>query len=223
MTLEEKVGQTAQFTLGTIGKGKSIYQSDEPFELDTARMAEMFGTLKAGSILNTANNRAMTVAQWRGIIAGIQAGNAKYSQIPVLYGIDAIHGATYTAGATLFPQEINMGATFNRDLVLRGARVAAGEVRACGIPWNFSPVLDLGRDPRWPRMWETYGEDVLLISEMGAACVRGYQGDDRERIDDRHVAACLKHFTGYGVPFSGKDRTPASIPYGELIEKHFQQ
>ncbi len=223
MTLEEKVGQTAQYTLNVIGKGRTVYESADPFELDPERMAEMFGTLKAGSILNTTNNRALTPSQWRAIVEGIQSCNARYSKIPVLYGVDAVHGVTYTAGATIFPQQIAQGATFNRDLVRRGAEITAMEMRACGIPWNFSPVLDLGRDARWPRQWETYGEDVYLISQMGVAFVSGHQGADRDRIAQHRAATCLKHFTGYGVPFSGKDRTPAYIPYGELIEKHFEQ
>lgn len=223
MTLEQKVGQTAQYTLNTIGQGKSIYESNEPFTLDEVRIEEMFGKLKVGSILNTSNNRALSVEHWRQIIDGIQSANAKYSDIPVLYGVDAVHGVTYTAGATMFPQQISMGATFNRNLVREGAKVTAYEMRACNIPWNFAPVLDVGRDARWARMWETYGEDVYLISELGVACVKGFQGDAINKLGRDNVAACLKHFTGYGAPFSGKDRTPAYIPINDMIEKHFAQ
>ena len=141
-------------------------------------------------------------------------------KIPVIYGIDAIHGATYTAGATFFPQEIGQAATWNRELVRRGAEISAYETRASGIPWSFSPVLDLGRDPRFPRMWETMGEDPYLAGQLGVEIINGYEGVDNNVDDPTHVAACLKHFLGYSVPKSGKDRTPAYIPEIELRERH---
>ena len=142
--------------------------------------------------------------------------------IPLIYGVDQIHGTTYTIGGTLFPQEIGMGATFNPQLVYEGAKITAYETKAGNISWNFSPVLDLGRDARWPRIWETYGEDMYLVSKMGKACVAGYQGNDLNHIDRNQVAACLKHFLGYGAPYSGKDRTPSYISEQDLRERHFQ-
>lgn len=220
MTLEEKVGQMAQVTLDVITKGENAYVSDEPLQLDMALVREAILTHKVGSILNTANNRARSVAKWHEVIGQIQqvAVNESRLGIPVIYGIDAIHGTTYTAGATFFPQQIGLAATWNRDLVQKSAAITAYETRASAIPWNFSPVLDLGRDPRFPRMWETFGEDVYLASEMGVQMVKGYQGKDVG--EPTRVAATLKHFLGYSVPVSGKDRTPAHIPEVELRERH---
>ena len=141
--------------------------------------------------------------------------------IPCIYGVDQIHGTTYTLDGTLFPQGINMGATFNRELVERGAEISAYETKAGCIPWTYAPVVDLGRDPRWPRMWENYGEDCYVNAEMGVAAIRGFQGDDPNHIGENRVAACVKHYMGYGVPVSGKDRTPSAISRSELREKHF--
>ena len=141
--------------------------------------------------------------------------------IPNIYGVDQIHGTTYTLGGTLFPQGINMGAAFNRELTRRGAAISAYETRAGSIPWTYAPVVDLGRDPRWPRMWENYGEDAYLNAEMGREAVLGFQGDDPNHVGPYHVAACMKHFMGYGVPVSGKDRTPSSITEQDMREKHF--
>ncbi|MGM0376225.1 MAG: glycoside hydrolase family 3 N-terminal domain-containing protein, partial [Bacteroidota bacterium] len=140
--------------------------------------------------------------------------------IPIVYGVDAIHGTTYTDGATFFPQQIGQAATWNRELVRKGGEITAYETRASSIPWNFSPVLDMGRDPRWPRMWETFGEDVYLSSQLGIELVKGYEGENNDVDDPEHVASCLKHFLGYGTPYSGKDRTPAYIPEIELRERH---
>lgn len=141
--------------------------------------------------------------------------------IPCIYGVDQIHGTTYTLDGTLFPQGVNMGATFNRELVRRGAEISAYETKAGCIPWTYAPVVDLGRDPRWPRMWENYGEDCLMNAEMGVEAVKGFQGKDPNHIGPYNVAACLKHYMGYGVPVSGKDRTPSSISRSDLREKHF--
>lgn len=141
--------------------------------------------------------------------------------IPCIYGVDQIHGTTYTLDGTLFPQGVNMGATFNRELVRRGAEISAYETKAGCIPWTYAPVVDLGRDPRWPRMWENYGEDCLVNAEMGVEAVKGFQGKDPNHIGPYNVAACLKHYMGYGVPVSGKDRTPSSISRSDLREKHF--
>jgi len=222
MSIEEKVGQMAQFTIDVLGKGGGVYASDEPFELDPAMMDTVFGKYKVGSILNTSNNRARTTEVWENTVKAIQEKALKEIGIPVIYGIDAIHGTTYTAGATFFPQQIGMAATFNPELVEEGSRISAYETRASNIPWNFSPILDLGRDPRWPRQWETFGEDPYLAKVLGMASVQGYQGKDRNHIDQNHVAATLKHYMGYGVPYSGKDRTPAIITESDLREKHFE-
>ncbi|PWD99568.1 glycoside hydrolase family 3 N-terminal domain-containing protein [Marinilabilia rubra] len=216
MTLEEKVGQMAQITLD------KFRESADPVKLDEEKLREGLVKYKIGSILNTMKNRARTPEEWHYIISTIQEVATEETRlgIPVVYGIDAIHGTTYTAGATLFPQQIGMAATWNRELVRNGAEISAYETRASSIPWNFSPVLDMGRDPRWPRIWETFGEDVYLTSEMGMQMVKGYEGKDNDVDDPTHVASCLKHFLGYGVPFSGKDRTPAWIPEMELRERH---
>lgn len=218
MTLEEKAGQMTQITLDVITVGKKRTSSDEPLQLDSSLVLEAFRKYKVGSILNTANNRARTTEKWNSVISYLQKVAIEETGVPVLYGIDAIHGATYTAGATFFPQQIGQGATFNPELVKKLNEITAYEMRASGIPWNFSPVLDMGRDPRDPRMWETYGEAVLLAKRMGAAATEGLQGD-LEKIDLNHGAACLKHYLAYNSN-SGKDRTPLSISARELIEKH---
>ena len=222
MTIEEKVGQMSQFTVDLIGKGGNAFFSSEPFEIDPAMLDTVIGKYKVGSILNTSNNRARTTEVWEKSIRTIQERAIKETGIPVIYGIDAIHGTTYTAGATFFPQEIGMAATFNRELVRRGAQITAYETRASNIPWNFSPTMDIGRDARWSRQWESYGEDVFLNSEMGTIVVRGYQGDNRNSVENSYLAACIKHYMGYGVPVSGKDRTPAVISESELREKYFE-
>ncbi|HBG41338.1 MAG TPA: beta-glucosidase, partial [Porphyromonadaceae bacterium] len=222
MTLEEKVGQMGQYTVDVIGKGGNLYASDEPFEIDLAMLDTIIGRYKVGSILNTSNNRARTPEVWEYTVKTIQERALRETGIPVVYGIDAIHGVTYTAGATFFPQQIGMGATFNPALMEQGSRISAYETRASNIPWNFAPILDLGRDARWPRQWETFGEDPFLVKQMGLASIRGFQGDNPNAIGNEHVAACLKHFMGYGVPASGKDRTPAVITESELREKHFE-
>lgn len=222
MTLEEKVGQMAQFTLDVIGKGGNVYFSDEPFEIDHAMLDTVIGKYKVGSILNTANNRARTTEVWEKTVRTIQERALAETGIPVLYGIDAIHGTTYTAGSTLFPQGIGMGATFNTGLMKEGSRISAYETRASNIPWTFAPTMDLGRDARWSRQWESYGEDAYLNARMGLASTLGFQGADRNNIGSHHIAACTKHYMGYGVPVSGKDRTPALISESELREKYFE-
>ncbi len=210
MSIEEKVGQMTQITLDAITKGDDIHSSYEPLELDPELVKKAIVDYKIGSILNTANNRARSREKWKMIIDQLQnAASQTRLKIPVIYGIDAIHGVTYTAGATMFPQQIAQAATFNRDLVYEAARITAYECRASSIPWNFSPVLDLGKDPRWARQWETYGEDTYLCSELGKMATKGYQGNNPA--DKYNVAACLKHYLGYSTPVSGKDRTPAEI------------
>ncbi len=222
MTLEQKVGQMTQLTLDVIGRGEHIAHSYMPFEFDEAMLDTVIHRYKVGSILNTASNTPLEVETWSRIVRRLQEEALADGGIPIIYGVDQIHGVTYTVGGTLFPQQIGMAATWNPQLVTEGAEICAYESMAGNVPWNFSPILDLGRDPRWPRMWETYGEDSHLVSAMGVAAVRGYQGPDRGQVDGCHVAACLKHYLGYGAPYSGRDRTPALIPDNELRERHFQ-
>ncbi|TKB96482.1 glycoside hydrolase family 3 N-terminal domain-containing protein [Pedobacter cryotolerans] len=221
MTLEEKVGQMAQITLDVIGNGKDRFSSDEPFTLDEQAMQKALVQYKLGSVLNASNNRARTPQHWLEVITKIQkVAMSNKNAIPVIYGIDAIHGETYTAGATMFPQQIGQAATFNRELVYKGAEITAYETRASSIPWAFSPLLDLGADPRFPRQWESFGEDPYLITELGKQMVYGFQGKDNNIANPTKVAASIKHFLGYQVPVSGKDRTPAIISDQALREYH---
>lgn len=223
MSLEEKVGQMAQFTLDLIGKGGNAYVSDEPFEIDAAMLDTVIGKYKVGSILNTANNRARTTEVWEKAVTAIQKRALKETGIPVIYGIDSNHGTTYTAGGTFFPQEIGMAATFNTALMEQGSQISAYETRASNIPWTFNPTMDLGRDARWSRQWESYGEDAYLNARMAVASVKGFQGrNNRNNVGRDHIAACVKHYMGYGVPVSGKDRTPAVISETDLREKFFE-
>lgn len=218
MTLEEKVGQMAQITMDVITNGKDRYSSDEPVALNQKQLEHALVKYKVGSVLNTANNRARTREVWHQIINKIQETGKGHLNIPVLYGIDAVHGTTYTADATMFPQQIGQAATRNRSLVYEGAEITAYETRASAIPWNFSPVLDLAPDPRFPRQWETFGEDPYLITELGLQMVKGFEGSNVA--DPYRVASCLKHFVGYQVSVSGKDRTPAYIPDHVLRDYH---
>ena len=222
MTLEEKVGQMAQITLDVIGKGKNRFESDEPFTLDRAAMEKALIQYHVGSVLNTSNNRARTPQVWYKIISEIQDVAIKKgkNKIPVIYGVDEVHGATYTVGATMFPQQIGQAATFNRSLVKNGASITAYETRASSIPWNFAPILDLGADPRFPRQWESFGEDPFVVTELGKAAVKGYEGDDNNVANPFKVATSLKHFLGYQVPVTGKDRTPSYISDQALREYH---
>ena len=218
MTLEEKIGQMCQLTIGVVTKGE---HSGVAQHVSERLLNTVIGKYKVGSILNVPYNVSQTKEVWTDIITQIQKKSLEEIGIPCIYGVDQIHGASYTVGATFFPQGINMAAAFNRELTRRSAEVAAYETKACCIPWNFSPVVDLGRDPRWPRMWENYGEDAYMNAEMGKQMVLGYQGENPNRIGPNQVAACIKHFMGYGVPVSGKDRTPSSITETDLREKHF--
>ena len=196
-------------------------ESQKGFQLSEAMLDSVIGKYKVGSILNVPNGKAQTVQKWQEIIKRIQEKSMEEIGIPCIYGVDQIHGTTYTLGGTFFPQGVNMGATFNRELTRRGAEISAYETKAGSIPWTYAPVTDLGRDPRWPRMWENYGEDCYLNAEMGREAVLGYQGNDPNYIGDNSVAACMKHYMGYGVPVSGKDRTPSSITEQDMREKHF--
>jgi beta-glucosidase len=211
MTLEEKVGQMTQLQIGMVSSG-----SDQEIRIDPAKLEKAVARYGVGSILNVAE-QALTVDKWHEVIRQIQEAAKKTRlSIPVIYGIDSIHGANYVQGATLFPQEIGMAATWNPELMKRGSEITAMETRAAGIPWSFSPVLDIGRQPLWPRFWETFGEDPYLAKVMGVAFVRGLEGSDVASPD--HVAACLKHYMGYSFPISGRDRTPAWIPENDLRE-----
>ncbi|HEY8204183.1 MAG TPA: glycoside hydrolase family 3 N-terminal domain-containing protein [Pyrinomonadaceae bacterium] len=211
MTLEEKVGQMTQLAIGMISTGQ-----DQTIQIDPAKLDKAIGHYGVGSILNV-HEQALTPDKWHDIIGQIQTAAKKTRLgIPVIYGIDSIHGANYVRGAALFPQEIGMAATWNPELMKRGSEIAAMETRAAGIPWSFSPVLDIGRQPLWPRFYETFGEDPYLAKVMGAAFVRGLEGTDVSSPD--HVAASLKHYMGYSFPLSGRDRTPAWIPENYLRE-----
>lgn len=214
MSLDEKVGQTAEMAIDIIGN----WQGDE-FVVDQAKLQKVIGQYKVGSILN-APGKALTPQNWYKVISAIQELSMKTMGIPCVYGLDQNHGTTYTLGGTIFPQNINMAASFNRDLVHKAAEVTAYETRAANCPWTYSPTVDLSRDPRWPRMWENYGEDCFLSAEMCRAAVMGFQGSDKNNIGGRHVAVSLKHYLGYGSPRTGKDRTPAYIPEFEIREKH---
>lgn len=222
MTLEEKVGQMAQITLDVVGKGQTRFASDEPLALDPDSLRHALVKYHIGSVLNTANNRALTTKKWYEIISEIQKVAMEETRlgIPIIYGVDEIHGATYTIGATMFPQQIGQAASRNRDLVRRGAEITAYETRASNIPWNFSPVLDLGLDPRFSRMWESFGEDPYLSRQLGVEMINGYEGVDNNIGDPTHVASSLKHFLGYHATVSGKDRTPAYISPDALREYH---
>ncbi len=191
------------------------------FELDEALLDTVIGKYKVGSILNVPAGVAQTKETWERIIRRIQDKSIREIGIPCIYGVDQIHGTTYTLDGTFFPQGINMAATFNRALVREGSRISAYETKAGSIPWTFAPVVDLGRDARWPRMWENYGEDCYVNAEMGRESVIGFQGSSPNHIGANNVAACLKHYMGYGVPVSGKDRTPSSITVQDMREKHF--
>lgn len=217
MTLEEKVGQMTELVVDILGG----YDANGEFQLNEGRLDTIFGIYKIGSILNAPGTRAQTPEKWDQIISKIQEKSMQHIGIPCIYGLDQNHGTTYTYGGTFFPQNLGLAATFNRDIVREGAAVTAYETRASNCPWTYSPTLDLGRDPRWPRICENFGEDCLVNAEMGAAAVRGFQCDDPNHIGPDHIAACLKHYMGYGVPYSGKDRTPAYISESDLREKHF--
>jgi len=215
MSIEEKVGQMTQINLDVISVGK-IFDLAEPHAIDSGKLDSAINHYFVGSILNVGGH-AYSREHWKEIIGQIQKkAVAEGNGIPIIYGIDAIHGVNYTIGATLFPQQLGQAATWNPDLVEQGASVTAYECRASGIPWNFSPVLDLARQPLWSRFFETYGEDVYLAKSMSRACIQGYQGGEKPA--QNKVAACMKHFLGYSMPISGKDRTPAWIPETQLKE-----
>ena len=217
LTLEEKIGQMMQLVTDLFGTN----DAQGVFHIDYAKADTLFSKYKIGSILNAPNTCAPTAPQWEEIISDIQKLSMKHIGIPCVFGLDQNHGSTYTQGGTLFPQNINVGATFNRNIAFKSAEATAYETRAVSVPWTFSPTIDLGRDARWPRIWENFGEDCYVNAEMARMETLGFQGNDHKHIDQQHVAVSLKHYLGYGVPWSGKDRTPAYISPSDLREKHF--
>ena len=217
LTLEEKIGQMMELVTDLFGAN----DKNGVFYIDEHKTDSILSRYKIGSILNAPNTCAPTAKQWEKYIAQIQKISMKRIGIPCVFGLDQNHGSTYTQGGTLFPQNINVAATFNREIARRSAEATAYETRAVSVPWTYSPTVDLGRDARWPRIWENFGEDCYLNSEMGKAMVYGFQGEDPNNIDQYHIATSMKHFMGYGVPWTGKDRTPAYISPADLREKHF--
>ena len=221
MSIEQKIGQMAQINLTVIANGPDKWSSFEPLQIDKDRIEKAINKYHVGSILNTTNNRARDISTWNKIIDEIQSyALSSDTAIPILYGIDGIHGATYIDGATMFPQQIGTAATWDIKNSFNMGMVTAYETRAAGIPWNFSPVLDLGQDPRFPRQFETFGEDPYLTTQMGLASLEGQQGIDNNMNNDFVVATSIKHFLGYQTTISGKDRTPSYIPEHVLRELH---
>ena len=212
MTLEEKIGQMTQISVDAISRGGELTPAGD----------SIIRTYKVGSILNVPDGHAQTPELYNKLVGEINRISIEEMGIPTLYGLDHIHGTSYVLGGVLFPQEINLAASFNRQHAYNMGMVTAYESRAADVPWTFSPTMDLGRNPSWSRMWESFGEDVYVNAEMAVAEVRGMQGDDPNNVGPYHIAACAKHFMGYGVPVSGQDRTPSSIAASELREKHFE-
>ncbi len=213
MDLDTKIGQMVQLNINLITSGDDV---------DPAKMESVFGRWKVGSILNVFQGTAQTREKTADIISKIQEASMKYIGIPTIYGLDMIHGATYLTEGTFFPQEVNLAATFDTRHAANMGAVMAYETRAAMCPWVFSPVMDLGRDPRWPRIWESYGEDSFLQSVMSVAETRAIQGEDPNHIGPDKVAACIKHYMAYGAPFTGKDRTPAILAEHDMREKYFR-
>lgn len=216
MTLEEKIGQMTELAIDVLGD----FVNGE-FILDDVKLYKAIAEFKVGSFLNAPGPIAQNIDKWHEIIGRIQEISMKEIGIPCIYGLDQVHGTTYTLGGTLFPQNINIAASFNSNLAYDAARITAYETRAGNCPWTYSPNVDMARDPRWSRVWENFGEDCLVNSVMGVASVRGYQGDDPNNIPVDRVATSVKHYMGYSMPRTGKDRTPAYLPISELREKYF--
>ena len=216
MDLDAKIGQMTELAIDVLGE-----TINGEFQLDEAKLHKAIAEYKVGSFLNAPGPVAQSPEKWNEIIGRIQELSMAEIGIPCIYGLDQNHGTTYTLGGTLFPQNINMGAAFNPDLTYEAARVTAYETRASNCPWTYSPTVDMARDPRWPRVWENYGEDCLVNAIMGSAAVRGFQGDDPNHIPADRIATSVKHYMGYSMPRTGKDRTPAYIFVSELREKCF--
>ena len=218
MSLDEKIGQMTELSIDVLGDWK-----DGEFFLDPQKLHEAIAVYKVGSVLNAPGGpTAQTPAKWEKLIGQIQEVSMKEIGIPCIYGLDQNHGTTYTLGGVLFPQNINVGASFNPTLARRAAEITAYETRAANCPWTYSPTVDLTRDPRWSRVWENYGEDPLVNAIMGAQQVKGFQGDNPNKIGRHNIATSVKHYLGYGAPRTGKDRTPAYISPSDLREKFFE-
>ena len=218
MTLDEKIGQMTELSIDVLGDWK-----DGEFFLDPQKLHEAIAVYKVGSVLNAPGGpTAQTPAKWEKLIGQIQEVSMKEIGIPCIYGLDQNHGTTYTLGGVLFPRNINVGASFNPTLARRAAEITAYETRAANCPWTYSPTVDLTRDPRWSRVWENYGEDPLVNAIMGAQQVKGFQGDNPNKIGRHNIATSVKHYLGYGAPRTGKDRTPAYISPSDLREKFFE-
>ena len=218
MTLDEKIGQMLELNFDIMGK----YDASGSWKLNEAMLDTCISKWKVGSILNAPATRAATVEQWQYWIRLIQEKSMKYLGIPDIYGLDHNHGVTYTQKGTLFPQPINLAASFNTDLALRGAQITAYESRAANCPWVYNPVVDLGRDPRWPRIYESFGEDAIVNARMVEAEIKGYQGEDPNHLGPYNVGTSTKHYFAYGAPWTGKDRTPAYVSPQMLREKYFE-
>ena len=218
MTLDEKIGQMLELNLDIMG----TYDASGKWKLNETMLDTCISKYKVGSLLNAPGTRAATVEQWQEWIRLIQKKSMKHIGIPGVFGLDHNHGVTYTQGGTLFPQPINIAASFNTELARTGAQVTAYESRAANCPWVYNPVTDLGRDPRWSRIWESFGEDPIVNARMAEAEIMGYQGNDHNHLSRYNVATSLKHYMGYGAPFTGKDRTPAYIAPNVLREKYFE-
>ena len=216
MTLDDKVGQMLELNIDIFGSNKG-----KGWEMDKAKMDSAIKIWRIGSVLNAPGTRAATVQQWQAWIPYIQKQSMRHLGIPSIYGLDNNHGSTYIQGGTLFPQPINVAASFNTELARTTAEVTAYESRAADCPWVYNPTIDLGRDPRWPRLWESYGEDPVVESRMVEAAIAGYQGSDPNHLGKYNVATSVKHYLAYGAPFSGKDRTPAYVAPQVLREKYF--
>ena len=223
--IKEMLKQTDQQIIDKLGGFPvDIYKGDTKrvWKLNETMLDTLISKWKVGSILNAPGTRAPSVEQWQQWIQVIQKKSMKYLGIPDIYGLDHNHGVTYTQGGTLFPQPINLGASFNTELARRGAEITAYESRAANCPWVYNPVVDLSRDPRWPRVYESFGEDAIVNSKMVVAEIRGYQGDDNNHIDQYHVGTSTKHYFAYGAPWTGKDRTPAYLSPQMIREKYFE-
>ena len=222
MSLDEKVGQMLELNLDLMGKMEQQGTAKPVWIINEMMLDTLISKYKVGSILNAPGTRAATIDQWQQWIQLIQKKSMKYIGIPDIYGLDHNHGVTYTQGGTLFPQPINIAASFNTQLARTGGEVTAYESRAGNCPWVYNPVIDLGRDPRWSRIWESFGEDPIVNARMVEEEVKGYQGDDPNHLGIYNVATCVKHYLAYGAPFTGKDRTPAYLSPAMLREKYFE-
>ena len=218
MTLDEKIGQMLELNFDIMG----TYDANGQWQLNEQMLDTIIKNWKVGSILNAPGTRAATVEQWQEWIRLIQKKSMKYIGIPDVYGLDHNHGVTYTQAGTLFPQPINLAASFNTELARTGAEITAYESRAANCPWVYNPVVDLGRDPRWPRIYESFGEDAIVNARMVEAEIRGYQGDNPNHLGRYNVGTSTKHYFAYGAPWSGKDRTPAYVSPQMLREKYFE-